>query len=990
MNGLVIAVPALVAGSYTRGCNRDCSAATSDLDDSNLSERFYFATNECPTHTTPFCGVSTWDVSRVTTLDSVLRVQYIGYENDTQWTGSIEYDTFNEDLGAWNTAQVTSLKDAFHELKGFNQDINGWNTANVVTLEGAFAFQLGYGAAAFGGQFTDWNTAKVTTTKNMFQYDARIPPYNFDLSKWDTGQLTSVEGMFRVTERNQYGDLNKWDVSKVTNFDRFIYARLDGLDTSVDSWNVASLTSIANFGPLAFSYDNYGDPQYTMDLTSWTVNPGTTYNFSNFGDCRTFVPPPVGLIGEICGTTSTTTTATTITSATTTTAVQCGAGTRRNVAGNACEACPDGQYRTAVENHTVEDLTSCRPHSACGPGEVTLFSGNTRMDAQCVVPSATSHCGTDEFNSGGISEYQGTWHLQCIAHSDISSLSVTECPWTNSSHTNVSNTLASVEVLDGSVHDPDAPSTAQEELFQSIDELIRAENDKGHVWVRLCTPKKICLEADNEYVASNGSESTNRECRVCPRICGGIAYAQPTGCDNTDVPVNTLLPRTECTKPVGNNSAICCRIGYDRDAYQQNLTDGDCTHNPFGDTNATANHLNHQCNGVVALRSILSTTTTTSSTTSITDSSFTTSTTHLHACNPGSFRNAATNLCTDCPDGQFQRFGSFTGTSCQPHSVCDNETEVQLTAVDVIDARKHDTLCGTVAECPNGQYRVNYNDGTVQSGSWQLDCRAFEAVVGAGACDQTAATGLNITILQNDTAGGLVVQHDFEALRNLPLVHICSFWTDCVASENQYIVSDASTSSDRVCQQCPYLESNTGVQSGWTQHSCNMREAADGSYTTAAGYHGECTGVTRDNAHYCCRRGYDRNALHFREATAEDCRMHALNEDDVGISHGWLANSILVPNPTTTTTTSVTESKVTTTSTTPPETIDVSGDTVRIVAAGTSSNEEEAAGFAALGIGVAVIIGVCVAGIYQARKSSFSDRALFEKEKTKLMLFHQE
>ena len=910
--------------------------------------------------------LGTWDTSQVTTL--------YGTFSDTF--------TFNQDLNGWDTGKVTSLLATFENADQFNSDLSKWDTGEVTTLVRTF-----FSADRFAANLSNWDVSKVTSLANTFMsahHHAPTRSITMDLSKWDTSKVTSLKNIFRDTSYAQYGDINGWDVSQVTTMEGFVYDRREGLRSPLYSWDIGNVQNFLEFGTTDAFYNTIFSgfvPTVTMDLTAWTAPP--QHVSVDYGSCKQYFPPPVNLIGEACGTTSTTTTITT------TTVADCDAGKYLDTSANQCVNCQPGQYRIGTTGHAHEVLTSCRPHSACGPSESTLFEGTADMDAQCIAPSATTHCGADQFVDGAVSIYDGQWHLQCVAHTTVGSFDSTLCPWAGSTHANAGNTLLNVTISDPtSSHDPAADLTDDHKtLFNSFDELTRAENNKGHVWVRLCTPKIICLASNNEYVYSDGSETSNRVCRVCPRICGGVEYNQPASCPGQTL--NPVLPRAECTVATGNNSAVCCRIAYDRSAYQQDIVDGECESNPFGETDATQTNLNHQCNGVVAIRSTISTTTVTTSTTTRTDTSATTSTTHLTMCNPGEFRSSATNLCENCPDGQFQPSVNFAGTSCRPHSICDPETEIELTAVDVIDARKHDTLCGTLQECPNGQYRVNYNDGTVESGSWKIDCRTLEALSGANACDQHPGSDLNITIFQNETTGGLVVQHDFEALRNVPLIHVCSFWTDCLASENQYIASDASTSSDRVCQQCPYLESNTEVQFDWTQHSCNMREADDGSYSTSAGYHGECMGVTRDNAHYCCRRGFDRKLFHFREATAEDCRIHALNEDDVGISHAWLANSILVPNPTTATTTTVTESKLTTTSTTPPETIDVSGDTVKIVAAGTSSTEEEAAGFAALGIGVAVIIGVCAVGIYQARKSSFSDRKLFHDERRKI-LFHVE
>merc|ERR1711990_885108 len=85
-----------------------------------------------------------WDVSLVTDMNG------INYGASQGFRGK---STFNGDIGDWNTAQVTDMRNMFSLASAFNQDIGSWNTAQVTNME--FMFKE---ASSFNQDIGSWNT----------------------------------------------------------------------------------------------------------------------------------------------------------------------------------------------------------------------------------------------------------------------------------------------------------------------------------------------------------------------------------------------------------------------------------------------------------------------------------------------------------------------------------------------------------------------------------------------------------------------------------------------------------------------------------------------------------------------------------------------------------------------------------------------------------------------------------------------------------------
>jgi surface protein len=127
--------------------------------------------------------------------------------------------SFNDDISAWNTANVTSMALMFADLIGlfsdstdstepssaFNQSLSSWVTSSVTDMSGMFA-----GASSFDQSLSSWVTSSVTDMSGMF---ADASGFNQSLSSWNVSLVTSMENMLdnsALSTANYDATLDGW------------------------------------------------------------------------------------------------------------------------------------------------------------------------------------------------------------------------------------------------------------------------------------------------------------------------------------------------------------------------------------------------------------------------------------------------------------------------------------------------------------------------------------------------------------------------------------------------------------------------------------------------------------------------------------------------------------------------------------------------------------------------------------------------------------
>jgi surface protein len=172
-------------------------------------------------------------------------------------------------MGTWCVSEIQDFSDLFssvrnRDLASFNEDVSAWDTSKVTTMKEMFR-----GAIAFDQALASWDTSKVTTMSNMFAgfcSDRSSWSFNQDLSSWKTSSVEDFSYMFR-TATNFNRDISAWDVSKASTMEGMFIGAMS-FNQSLCLWGEKINATIAD---VRFMFPGTACP--TKDTTNLTANP---------------------------------------------------------------------------------------------------------------------------------------------------------------------------------------------------------------------------------------------------------------------------------------------------------------------------------------------------------------------------------------------------------------------------------------------------------------------------------------------------------------------------------------------------------------------------------------------------------------------------------------------------------------------------------------------------------------------------------------------
>ena len=196
-------------------------------------------------------------------------------------------NVFDSDISAWDVSSVTSMDSMLKNAENFVCDITRWYTPSLASenarsmfsgakyWEKIFVRQHGFRQST--GTSSDRNivTSAILTDHSdgpasMWEYKYEPPPppppalhitdSNFIPLIDDCLALRPEDG---ICEGTQFGDMRYWDVSRVTNMAR-AFNGFSLFNADISRWNTSSVTNMERM----FS----GAKKFDQDITSWDVS----------------------------------------------------------------------------------------------------------------------------------------------------------------------------------------------------------------------------------------------------------------------------------------------------------------------------------------------------------------------------------------------------------------------------------------------------------------------------------------------------------------------------------------------------------------------------------------------------------------------------------------------------------------------------------------------------------------------------------------------
>jgi hypothetical protein len=130
------------------------------MDDDSIRTAVAAWTSDAAAAEATYGHISKWDTSGVTDMSWLFCVRQASMEGHSEWDDctSTSSQTFNEDISAWDTTDVTSMLAMFAGASSFNQPLGDWSLDKIIDMRwmfrsaSAFDQDLGWCVVPYNGQ----------------------------------------------------------------------------------------------------------------------------------------------------------------------------------------------------------------------------------------------------------------------------------------------------------------------------------------------------------------------------------------------------------------------------------------------------------------------------------------------------------------------------------------------------------------------------------------------------------------------------------------------------------------------------------------------------------------------------------------------------------------------------------------------------------------------------------------------------------------------
>ena len=213
--------------------------------------------------------IGNWDTSNVTVMG-------------TMFKGASD---FNRDISKWDVSKVTNMIGIFRGAQAFNnggQDLNDWITSQVTSIEYAFNGATNFNNGASSGVSTtlSWDVGNVTEMQHTFQ---NADAFNANLSGWNTGKVTRMENMFNEADVFNNGASSgvsttlNWDTSSVTTMAN-MFNNADDFNANLSGWDTGKVTNMKSMFRDTDAFNNGASSGVSTTL-NWDTSSVTEMNY---------------------------------------------------------------------------------------------------------------------------------------------------------------------------------------------------------------------------------------------------------------------------------------------------------------------------------------------------------------------------------------------------------------------------------------------------------------------------------------------------------------------------------------------------------------------------------------------------------------------------------------------------------------------------------------------------------------------------------------